>query len=211
MSLNNRFPLKHGETVPPLSALWLVVRANYGTASTTEWSTSGQPPSKNTCITSGIAQQQMALLNTRCQFITLKIGELSCFGSLSLCTLTKFTSFIINSCWTDSTFLISKRVLNIFCPSYPTSDVFHFKSANYRRSNCYCLIGCERLMRATVGLPPPTDKENNDKTDLQILRFRSGFAGSNLQRLIFSSTTSSVCVFLKWGMRVCQTALKRQC
>lgn len=196
MSLNNRFPLKHGETVPPLSALWLVVRANYGTASTTEWSTSGQPPSKNTCITSGIAQQQMALLNTWCQFITLKIGELSCFGSLSLCTLTKFTCFIINSCRTDLTFLISKRVLNIFCPSYPTSDVFHFKSANYRRSNCYCLIGCERLMRATVGLPP-TDKENNDKTDLQILLFRSGFAGSNLQRLIFSSTTSSVCVFLK--------------
>lgn len=114
MSLNNRFPLKHGETVPPLSALCLVVRANYGTASTTEWSTSGHPPSKNTCITSGSAWQQMALWNSRCQFITLKIGELSRFGCLSHCTLTKLSCFILNSCRTYLTFVISKCVWNVF-------------------------------------------------------------------------------------------------
>lgn len=101
-----------------LSAWWL--EQIMETASTTEWSTSAQPPSKNTCVTSGRARQQMALLTSRCQFITLKIGELSRFACLSHCTLTKLSCFILNSCRTYLTFMISKCVRNILL--YPRTS-----------------------------------------------------------------------------------------
>lgn len=139
MSLNNRFPLEHGETLRPpappvLSGCWWeqIMARHQARRGARVLNLHQKIPASPLAELSN----RWALWNSHCQFITLEIGELSCSDCLSLGTVTKSTCLIMNSRWTASNFIVTKKCWLLFCPSHLTSArVFHFKCERVREAS----------------------------------------------------------------------------